>query len=346
MISPISPVLQWSAATFRDNNPRPSTRSGLKRNRLSGLCAALIFSFVAVLAQAQDYTSIVVFGDSLSDTGNVAHLTQAKYGVRVPSPLGGDYTDGRFTDGVDTLPPSFNYKGVWVEQLAKMLPSKPVIKNSLEGGTNYAYGFADNGWGTAPLAFGPGNTLSVNVNNIALQIATYLATRPKITDKTLFVIWGGANDLLEASSPNDVVDAAIIQAANVQHLIEAGATQIIVPNLPPLGLIPRLNGSPLTAAPANQASALYNSVLKAGLTIVQLANLRRRVRVYQLDVFSLFKSVVASPTSFLLADVTRMSQGNYAANPDTYLFWDDLHPTTRGHDILATSAFKLLGSGK
>ena len=338
-------VLNWpkkasAKALQHRNEPDP------KRGRRLGLCAALIFSFVAVLAQAQDYTSIVVFGDSLSDTGNVAHLTQAKYGIRVPSPLGGDYTDGRFTDGADTLPPSFNYKGVWVEQLAAMLPSKPVIKNSLDGGTNYAYGFADNGAGMAPLTFGPGDAFSVNINNIALQISTYLATKPKITNKTLFVIWGGANDLLGATSTEDVVDAAIIQAANVQHLIEAGATQIIVPNLPPLGLIPRLNGSPLTAAPATEASVLYNSVLRAGLTIVQLANLWRRVQIFQLDVFSLFNKVVASPTSFLLANVTTMSQGIVTANPDTYLFWDDLHPTTRGHDILATTAFKLLCSGK
>ncbi|MGB9078332.1 MAG: hypothetical protein WCC26_15955, partial [Terracidiphilus sp.] len=28
--------------------------------------------------------------------------------------------------------------------------------------------------------------------------------------------------------------------------------------------------------------------------------------------------------------------------PDTYLFWDDLHPTTRGHNILAIAAGKLL----
>ena len=29
-------------------------------------------------------------------------------------------------------------------------------------------------------------------------------------------------------------------------------------------------------------------------------------------------------------------------NPDTYLFWDDIHPTTRGHDILALDALSLI----
>jgi len=29
-------------------------------------------------------------------------------------------------------------------------------------------------------------------------------------------------------------------------------------------------------------------------------------------------------------------------NHDTFLFWDDLHPTTRGHNIMATAAINLL----
>ena len=32
------------------------------------------------------------------------------------------------------------------------------------------------------------------------QLADYLATNPTITNKTLFVVWGGANDLLNATS--------------------------------------------------------------------------------------------------------------------------------------------------
>jgi len=119
-------------------------------NRWLCLFSALLFTFTAVLAHAQEYTSIVVFGDSLSDTGNVAHLTEAKYGVRIPGPEA-DYTDGRFTDGADTVPAAQNYFGVWIEQFAAMLPSKPIIKNSLDGGTDYAYGFATTGSGTGGL---------------------------------------------------------------------------------------------------------------------------------------------------------------------------------------------------
>jgi outer membrane lipase/esterase len=301
------------------------------------LFSAILFTFTAVLAHAQDYTSIVIFGDSLSDTGNVANLTEAKYGVRVPGPAA-DYTDGRFTDGDDTVPAAQKYFGVWIEQFAAMLPSKPIIKNSLDGGTDYAYGFATTGSGTGVFTFGPSDSLSVNVNNIGQQITDYLATCPVISDKTLFVVWGGAIDVLYATAPDDVVKAAINQAVNIQRLIDAGATRFIIPNLPPLGLVPRLNGSPTTSIPATKASVDYNQFLGAALAILHDFNRGKHLRLVQLDVFALFNQIVASPSKYSLADVNTSSQGIYAVDPDTYLFWDDLHPTTRGHNILALTA--------
>jgi phospholipase/lecithinase/hemolysin len=309
--------------------------------RLSTLFAALIFLLATVVAHAQDYTSIVVFGDSLSDTGNVAHLTQDKYGVRIPGPLA-DYTDGRFTDGDDTLPAAQKYFGVWIEQLAATLPAKPIITNSLDGGTNYAYGFALTRSGTTLLTLTP--TLSVTVNNMGQQITDYLATRPVISKRTLFVVWGGANDILSANSLDDVIKASIEETKDIQRLIDAGATQFIVANQPPMGLVPRLSGSPTTSIPATTASIVYNEFLEAGLTVLKNFNFRKRVRFHQLDVFSLFSKILASPSTYSLANVTDSSQGIYTIDPDTYLFWDDLHPTTKGHEILAETAAGILKS--
>jgi len=326
---------------LRSTKPILHSKDSQQRSRLLHIIPALIFTFAVVVAQAQDYTSIVVFGDSLSDTGNVAHLTQAKYRVRVPSPVA-DYTDGRFTDGTDTVPAAHNYFGVWIEQLAAMLPAKPVIKNSLDGGTDYSYGFATTAGGTSLFTFGPSDSLSVNVNNIGRQITDYLAKHPKIDKKTLFVVWGGANDILSATSTDDVLKAAVDQSLNVQRLINAGASQFIIPNLPPLGAIPRLNSSPVTSIPATQASILYNATLAAGLAILRDFNPGRHIDLFQLDVFSLFTQIIASPPSYALVNVTDSSQGIYTINPDTYLFWDDLHPTTRGHNILALTAAKLI----
>ena len=308
------------------------------------ICSALLITLGQFAGHAQtsdhapDYTSIVVFGDSLSDTGNVAHLTEAKYGVRIPGPYA-DYTDGRFTDGADTAPAAEKYFGVWIEQFAATLPAKPAIKDSLDGGTDYAYGFATTGAGTSLLTLGP--SLSVNVNNIGQQITDYLATHPKIGDKTLFVVWGGANDVLSATSEGAVIDAGINQALNIQRLIDAGATQFIIPNLPPLGSIPRLNASPATSIPATSASVIYNDVLSAALPLLRDFNFRKQLQLSELDVFSLFNQIIASPSTYSLLNVTASSQA-VAVDPDTYLFWDDLHPTTRGHNILAAATAKLV----
>jgi phospholipase/lecithinase/hemolysin len=322
--------------------PHDSMGTAIRQPRLLlYVLPALLLTFTAVLAHAQDYTSIVIFGDSLSDTGNVAYLTEHKYGVRIPGPEA-DYTDGRFTDGADTIPAAQKHFGVWIEQLAAMLPSKPIIKNSLDGGTDYAYGFATTGSGTGAFTFGPSDSLSVNVNNIGQQITDYLATSPTINEKTLFVVWGGAIDVLYATSSDDVIDAAIKQAINIQRLIDAGARHFIIPNLPPLGSVPRLNGSPTTSIPATKASVLYNQILAAGLDILYDFNRERHLEFARLDVFALFNQIIAAPSKFALADVTASSQGLATIDPDTYLFWDDLHPTTRGHNILALTAARLI----
>lgn len=342
-----------AAPVFTVSAPRqclaPATSMGSRGRRpplVLCLFSALLFAISPWAGRAQDsrhapnYTTIVVFGDSLSDTGNVAHLTEVKYGIRIPGP-DADYTDGRFTDGADTEPPAENYFGVWVEQLAAMFPAKPEIKDSLDGGTDYAYGFATTGSGTGLFTFGPSNSLSVNVENIGQQITDYLATHPKIDDKTLFVIWGGAIDVLYATSDEDVIDAGLNQTLNIERLIEAGATQFIVPNLPPLGLVPRLNGSPTTSVPATKASVLYNEVLGGGLAVLRDFYRDRRLQMSQIDVYALFNRVVASPSTYSLVNVTTSSQG-MAVDPDTYLFWDDLHPTTRGHNLLAVTADSII----
>jgi phospholipase/lecithinase/hemolysin len=338
-VTQLSKSLPVSAVVYARRRP----------NVVLSLFSALLFTFGAVASFAQnaakalDYTSIVVFGDSLSDTGNVANLTQAKYGFRVPG-TAADYTDGRFTDGADTLPAAQNYFGVWIEQLAASLPAKPAVKDSLDGGTNYAYGYATTGKGTGLFTFGPSDVYSVNVNNIGQQITDYLATHPRITNKTLFVVWGGAIDVLYATSEDNVIDAGINQSLNIQRLIDAGATQFIVPNLPPLGSVPRLNGSAATSVPATQAATLYNEVLGLGLAVIRDFNFGRHLQITELDTFSLFNQIIAAPANYSFANVTSSSQAE-PVDPDTYLFWDDLHPTTHGHNILATTAAKLLAHG-
>jgi phospholipase/lecithinase/hemolysin len=315
------------------------------KRRLLTTLFAFICIFPGIFAHSQAYTSIVIFGDSLTDVGNDATVSKSIYGAsaQVPGPASG-YTNGRFTDGSDTSPAAHNYMGVWAEQLAAMLPAHPTVLNSLAGGTDYAYGFATTNTGTSPFTYGPGNVLSFNVNNMGQQVSDYLATHPVITNKTLFIVWGGANDLIAATSTADILNAAQRDAALVQRLITAGATDILVPNLPPLGLVPRFNGSPATSVPATQACAGFDQALAALLAALPAANPGVALHIFPLDTYTLFNTIVGPPLAKGFTNVTSSSQGNTSINPDTYLFWDDLHPTTFGHNQLAVAAFTLLGT--
>ena len=315
--------------------------------RLRSLSALFVLSLASAMLHAQAYTSIVVFGDSLSDTGNFTQLSENAYLLQIPGPLA-NYTVGRFTDGPDTAPAARLYKGVWIEQLAASLPARPTIKPSLNGGLDFAYGDASSGTGTSPVSYGPLNAFTVTVENTGQQVAGYLATHPTIDDKTLFVVWSGANDILAAASLTDpaAAKAAILAAANqnvanVQKLIAAGATEFVVPNLPALGEVPKLNGNKADASAATAAAIDYNAALAAGLASLPAANPGKTLHLFALDAFSLFNSVLAAPSIFGFADVVDSAQLQ-PVDPDTYLFWDDLHPTTAGHHRLALGAQNLL----
>lgn len=336
-------LLAQPTTTTKSRNRRRASR------RLLQVLPTLLVLVAAIATQAQNYTKIVVFGDSLSDTGNdfvlfseVGFPFPAPYVLPPPNPpyiL--NYTLAHFTDGSDTTPQAINYHGNWIEQLAAVLPAHPSVTAWRFGGTNYAHGYGNTFNGTT--TFNLFDSITVDVDNVGMQIDDYLATHPKIDDHTLFVVWAGANNLTEAalagSPPSVIVDGAIAQVGNVQRLIAAGGTQFLVLNLPNLGAVPRFNSSPTDAAAFKQASILFNATLDTGVSLLPLFNLGRHLTIQKLDVFSLINKIIAHPGNYGFVDVTDESQGA-PVDPDTYLFWDDLHPTTRGHNLLSQAALQ------
>ena len=283
--------------------------------RASMLWLALLFS-IAGAARAE----LVVFGDSLSDTGNFSLASQ---GVLPPTPL---YAEGRFSNGQ-----------VWVEYVAQYL-SMGQPTPSLLGGSNYAFNGA-RAAGESPYGS----------PDLQLQIQDFLNSNQGVAaPENLYVIWAGANDIFFGAAANEsnfIPNALAAVAQAVGQLRSAGARYILVLNLPPLGDTPYFNGQLAAAEQLNLASELFNQGMQATLEQLRLAY--RDICLIEVDVHQQFALIQSRPRMFRLKNVAGsstlfdpMGTGlgfalDPQANPDRYLFWDGIHPTTRGHEIIA-----------
>ncbi len=289
------------------------------------------------------YSRILIFGDSLSDVGNLRHRMQEK-GISYP---GGDfnYSDGRFTNSSDTKPASTAFVGVWHEQLSRTFLNKAASTPSLDGGDDFAFGGATTEDGTRDYTLINGSifgNVTVTIDNIGKQVDDYV-TRRTIDPNALFVVWGGGNDLFDNDSPSNVTATAARVAMNVSRLANAGARYFLVPNVPPLGGVPRYSDDGVAQAAKNRASSDYRAQLNANLdsTISTLTSQGKQIQVGRLDIWSLFVRFVANPGAYGITDFLHSAQGQ-SVNPDKFLFWDDIHPTTAAHYQIANEANRVL----
>ena len=188
----------------------------LRIRHLAGVIAvALLFSSAA---SSTDFSQVVVFGDSLSDDGNISLATDPNQ----QPPL-------RFTT---------NPGLVAIEDIANGLGLGSSLSPSLTGGNDFAWG------GAGVLTDSPGSVIPVKncpappfsnvcvigsapVPTLTDQINTYLAGKPTINSHALYSIWGGANDILYAATSvqaNTIAQQLI--AANTVGLSPAAAQQV------------------------------------------------------------------------------------------------------------------------
>jgi phospholipase/lecithinase/hemolysin len=272
----------------------------------------LVFSLVTVWTApvaAGPYSQIITFGDSLSDTGNDL--------IAFGGPTS-PYYMGRFSNGPN-----------WIDQLAaKLGVADP--QPSLAGGTNYAYGGA-----TATAAYSPSN-----IPYLAQQIQTYLQKSPKADPNAVYTVLMGANDFFGGDTDAAGVASAVNSA--LTSLINAGAKTILVPNLPPQGITPDIRSQGQAAVNAiNALDVAFNADLAADVKALQAAN--PGVRLDLVDLYTEANAIVNNPSAYGFTNVT--DEGINAppgTNLNQYLFWDDVHPTTAGHALIADAAFQAL----
>jgi phospholipase/lecithinase/hemolysin len=317
---------------------------------ITKLLSVAIFLATPILvnAQAPAFTQVIVFGDSLSDDGNIAHRVRDTFGFSYPS-SNFNYSDYRFTDDTDTSPAANLYVGTWHEQLEKTFLGLAVAKNSLDGGTDYAFGGATTKDGTQdrtvinnPFPFGGGD-FTITIDNVGKQINDYLASHAA-DPNALYILWGGGNDLFDDFSAQSVTDTATRVGMLMIRLANAGARNFLVPNVPPLGAVPNSFGDPNRVAGLDQASASYRTQLSSavGSVVKGFAGNGITIHLYNLDVWLGLIRVLGQPAKYNFVNTIDSAQDASGVNPDQYLFWDDIHPTTGGHHELANEANRLL----
>jgi outer membrane lipase/esterase len=285
------------------------------------------------MASAGLFSEIWIFGDSLSDTGNVLEATDA---VSDPIPVSPPYFNGRFSNG-----------SVWVEVLAESLGFD--AEAFLTGGTNFAFGGAEIEADTEDLFE---QDIGVTIPSIRTQVRTFLFEGlfdifdlDEVDPAALYVLWGGANDIRDAlmteTDPFAEAQEAVEElAAAIEDLSDQGAIYFLVPNLPDLGLTPesRARGEDEVAR-ATAVSRAFNTALTAALDTLEA---QHNIVITRLETFDRLREAVANPAAFGFTNVSEpcldgdpFTGGTPCANPTEYLFWDTIHPTTAAHATLA-----------
>jgi hypothetical protein len=154
----------------------------------------------------------------------------------------------------------------------------------------------------------------------------------------LYIVWAGANNFFDPANltPDGIAQAVpeLISAVGTLHAY--GARHIVLGNLPDLGITPDglVSGmGPLLTGFSEQ----FNGALQGALGLSGLD-------VILFDAFTSFQNVAADPSAFGLTNVTDacFDGTQVIGNPDDYLFWDSVHPTTKGHQVLSDIVFQQL----
>jgi uncharacterized protein YjiK/phospholipase/lecithinase/hemolysin len=260
------------------------------------------------------YKNLVIFGDSLSDTGN---FYKASGNTFPPSP---NY-QGRFSNGL-----------VWVDYFAHDLQ---FTDQSIQ---NYAFVGANTGVSNT---FG-----QITVPGLLTQIQQFKTVNTNSIGKDgLYVIWAGANDFLNlATDPIQAVTNAVTNISSaITTLAGLGAKEIVVGNLADLGATPASIASN-NVANARAISLGFNTALNQALTNLEPA---LNVNLSLVDNFGSSTAVQTNPANYKFTNITQpLITATNPVNPDQYAFWDDVHPTTRLHQLV-TDTFEntLLNDG-
>lgn len=307
--------------------------------------------------QREKIDKIVIFGDSMSDDGNLKHLIRL-----LPNQ---PYFAGRFSNGpiwVDILRDRLNLP---IKNLA-IAGSTANYKLSKEIKQNTKYGFFE---------LTMRNTLSCNVR---FEIKNYIQHSSikeddNFFDTSLFIIWIGGNDYLNRfinkkyarrfidepfhkhGGHEFVVNNTVLDInKNIKILYKNNARKFAIINLPDLGMLPfsKSNKTYLDenlssfvkdkkklSSTLTQITKKHNFALNDEISI--LKEKYKDIDIIYIDIFQelqdLTKEVVITEelTPAITEEICYTHTNKLYYDLDKKLFWDSVHPTAEAHYIIA-----------
>jgi outer membrane lipase/esterase len=285
---------------------------------------------------ASQFTNIVVVGDSVSDNGNIPKDFGTQTALGPVFPFSPPYFGNRFSNGP-----------VYAEYLNGLLGVKTPLVDVAIGG---AFTGVGNILPTAIVPAGQGGMSS--------EIDSLVASGTKATNRSLYVVFGGANDYfgflggtvatpgLSAAQVTNLVNAQVQTTvanlvADVTRLHGLGARYFVVPNLQDLGNTPSYNTSAEKSI-ASQISVAHNQALEAAMATLSK---QLHITIVMPDAYTADQGIEANPAKYGFTNVTDQCKagttglpGAVCATPNTYRYWDAVHPTATAH-LLTAEAF-------
>lgn len=284
--------------------------------KIHALITVILLTLVAghsesASALIHPYNGLVVFGDSLSDNGNL----YADWGVFMDFIV--SHTDGHVTNGT-----------VWADWLAELMFGTPGDGRY----ANFAYAGA--------MTDGP-FLMDLFVNDVYTQTRSQYTATP--TGNELFVIWAGANDYLGANHFNikrqtdHTVPVGNIRSS-IEWLADKGGMHFLVPNLPSLGETPRYKGTATETQLADRIAG-HNQLLDTSLDT--FAETHPDIDIIKFDSATLLQQFQATPDTWQFTNTTdQVASATPGTDTSGYLFWDDIHPSGLAHQSFARAVFE------
>lgn len=315
--------------------------------RLTTRAAAVTLSALILASCGSDsaptpplFSTTVVFGASVTDTGNACPTPTTTGCPPVPP-----YAAGRYTNGPN-----------YAELVAQRYGAN--VTPPARGGTNFAVAGARTG-------VIPGLATQSTIASMAAQLEQFVfGQRGQLSDRALFILDATTfgNNITAALgttvAPGPLATGAItgtqLVGAGITDIVTiitrlyaAGARHVVVVNAPNIGLTPlaQAGGASVSGA-ATQLSGAFAQNLAATLAS-QAANWPG-LNLYQLDLFTFSNQVTASPATFGLSNVTAPcfsvsgTTVNVCTQPDLFLYWDSFHPTAATNRLIAQRINALL----